>query len=530
MQLSAALCLLVLVKAALPAFIEPRAAQDDVYKLPPGFLVGAGLSATQAEGAWNTHGKSESVMDRLVHQYKTMYPTTNEVAADHYGHYKEDLALAKQLKFTSHRFSISWARILPKGDRSVINTEAVEFYRNYIDEVKKNGMEPLVTMYHFDHPYSVEEQTGGWTSDKLVDMYVDYADFLFETYGAQVKYWNPVNEGNMYCIYLPPELGVANITAYSPNTFFKCLHNTIIAHARVYRLYKEKYYSQYKGQVGSSVLIWPASPQSDKYEDTLAANLFNEVFAGTAIDPLIHGEYPASTRYLVDKRSKEQGLPESRLPHFTAAEKDLLIKGGPATDFVALNVYSGYKVEYSQDPNDHGTLGTIQEMLEPVLDDIEHVKLISGGRFDEGAGDVMRTAVLWSWTRHHLPIVITENGYGDTKKHGIQDYSSRGVYHSSNIGALVRTANEFNIPIISYHAWALLDVYEFSAGYTARPFGLIHVDYNSPTLKRTLKESSKFFIELGETGRVPQIVSSSASSLSSAVLLLLLSFVARMWQ
>ncbi|XP_052130298.1 myrosinase 1-like [Frankliniella occidentalis] len=484
---------------------------DDLYKLPPGLLFGAGVSATQAEGAWNVDGKAESVMDHLVQNFPSMYQETNEVSAEHYKHYKEDLALAKELKFTTHRFSISWSRIFPTADRKTPNMEAVAYYRDYIKTIRENGMEPFVTMFHFDHPYSLEAETGGWKNRTMVDKFLEYAEFLFETFGDDVKYWSPINEGNMYCIYIPPELGASGIEFYDPHTFYECLHNTILAHAYAYRLYKEKFYKTQQGKVGISVLMWPATPNTQDYKDSIAADIFNNLFSGTAVDPVVHGDYPPLSRYLIDKRSNEMGLQRSRLPHFTSEEKTLLAGGSPATDFIALNLYSGFKVEYVKDASDHGVTPLAQELLQPVLDDMEHVKLISGGTFDSKDDTLMRTALLWSWNRYHLPIIITENGYGDGKGHGIHD-SDRAEYFRANIGGLVRTANEFSIPIISYHAWSLLDVFEFSSGYEGRPFGLIHVDYKNKTLKRTLKDSSTFFIEMAETRRVPS--SSQASTLS----------------
>ncbi|KAK3920783.1 Myrosinase 1 [Frankliniella fusca] len=454
------------VSWAFVVSVPANVPQDaDLNKLPKGFLIGAGVSATQAEGSWKEDGKAESVIDHLVQNYRSMYAETNEVSAEHYKYYKEDLALAKELGLTSHRFSISWSRIFPTGEKSNPNPKAVTFYKDYIQAIKDNGMKPFVTMYHFDHPFSLEKETGGWTNTTMVEKFVEYAEFLFEQFGNEVEYWSPINEGNMYCIYVPPELGASGIEHYDPNSFYQCLHNTILAHARVYRLYREKFYAKQNGKVGISVLMWPATPNSSDYKDTVAADIFNELFSGTAVDPVVHGDYPPLSRYVIDKRSSEQGLKSSRLPHFTEEEKALLVNGGPSSDFVALNLYSGYKVEYVANVSDHGNNLMANMLLQPVLSDMEHVKVLSGGTFDLLDKDLMRTALLWSYNRYHLPIIITENGYGDRKGHGIHDYESRAEYHRANIGGLVRTSNEFNIPIISYHAWSLIDVFEFSSGY-----------------------------------------------------------------
>ncbi|XP_052130202.1 beta-glucosidase A-like [Frankliniella occidentalis] len=131
------------------AVLAPQNAAEDLYKLPAKLMIGAGLSSSQSEGAWDTDGKSESVLDHLAHLKPSPFPATIDVAADHYHRYKEDLGLAKQMKFTSHRFSISWCRIFPEGNFSKPNPEGVKFYNAYIDEVKKNGMEPMVRTKSF---------------------------------------------------------------------------------------------------------------------------------------------------------------------------------------------------------------------------------------------------------------------------------------------------------------------------------------------------------------------------------------------
>ncbi|KAE8739253.1 hypothetical protein FOCC_FOCC015251 [Frankliniella occidentalis] len=266
-------------------------------------------------------------MDHLVRNSPSVYKETNEVSAEHYKRYKEDLALAKELKFTTHRFSISWSRIFPTGDKTKPNEKAVAYYREYLRATRDNGMEPFVTMFHFDHPYSLEVETGGWKNRTMVTKFVEYAEFLFESFGDAVKYWSPINEGNMYCGYVPPALGYAGMESYDPHTFYECLHNTILAHTLAYRLYKEKFYAQQKGKVGISVLMWPATPNTQDFKDSIAADIFNNLMAGTAVDPVVHGDYPPLSRYLIDKRSTELGPLGSRLPHFTEEEKTALVGG-----------------------------------------------------------------------------------------------------------------------------------------------------------------------------------------------------------
>ncbi|XP_026288136.2 uncharacterized protein LOC113213329 [Frankliniella occidentalis] len=490
---------------------------DPCVKIPDGLLIGAGLSASQSEGAWDTDGKAESLMDRMTHK---VFNETIDVAADHYHRFKEDLAYAKELNFTSHRFSISWSRVLPSGDAANPNEKGVDFYKKLIKEIKDNGMEPFVTMLHFDQPFSLENKTNGWNSQEMMDKFVAYADFLFKTFGSEVKYWTTINEGNMYCSYFPQLASFIGLNPGDGNQLYRCLHNMVVAHVRVYRLYKEKYFEEQKGQVGASALMWPATPATSSYDDVVAADLFNQVYTGALLNPIVHGDWPPLVRYIVDKRSFEDlKLNESRLPRFTDEEKEMF-RDGPAADFIAVNVYSGYKTAWRHNASDGSPMPSL---LGPFTADMPNIKLISGGGFDASDENLMRDALLWTWFNYQLPIVISENGFGDTKHVGVNDIE-RAAYHSTALRSLIRTMQEYNVPVISYYAWALFDVFEFSGGYKDRTFGIIHIDYQSVNLTRTPKDSFRFFKTVGTTRTVPFVPrtpSSTAQSTGPALLSIL---------
>src|SRR5699024_4279141 len=159
---------------------------------PEHFLWGGSTSAYQVEGAWNEGGKGPSVQD-----VKQLPEGTSDfkVAADHYHHYQEDVALMAEMGFKSYRFSIAWTRIVPDGD-GAINEEGIQFYQNLIDELLKHQIEPVVTVYHFDLPAALEEK-GGWDNRETIDAFVRYCDILFDRFGDKVKYWQTINEQNM---------------------------------------------------------------------------------------------------------------------------------------------------------------------------------------------------------------------------------------------------------------------------------------------------------------------------------------------
>lgn len=163
---------------------------------PKDFLWGASTSAYQVEGAYNENGKGMSVQDA-----KEPFPGTPDfkVSSDHYHHYKEDVALFAEMGFKTYRFSIAWTRIIPDGVGEV-NHKGIEFYNNLINELLSYGIEPLVTMYHFDLPDALQKE-GGWSNRKTVDAFVNYAKVLFENFGDKVKYWLTINEQNMMILH-----------------------------------------------------------------------------------------------------------------------------------------------------------------------------------------------------------------------------------------------------------------------------------------------------------------------------------------
>lgn len=493
-----------------PVLDEP----DDLYTLPEGLLVGAGISACQAEGAWNVEGKAESLLDFMTHyEGQFLFPDTPEIGADHYKRWKEDLALAKQLGFTSHRFSISWSRLIPNGDPNQINPKGLDFYNKYIDELIRLKLEPMVTMLHFDQPYSVEVETKGWHHSEIADKFVQFANVLFDKFGDRVKYWNTINEPNMYCNYFPTMMNLMGIPQEEGSNVYQCLHNMILAQAKVYRLYEKKYKNKQNGLVGASVLLWPGVPATTNIEDVLATDQFNQLLAGTYLHPIVYGDYSPTVKFLVDARTAELGLNKSRLPEFTSEQKTML--AGGVADFIALNVYSKFEVSYV----DASSNNSRPSLLGPIVADIPNVAL-NGSTFGPGDETLMHDALQWTWNTYHKPIVISENGYADEDGLGLRD-TKRAAYHSVNMRSLVRTMKNYNIKVLAYYMWALLDLFEFQAGYFKRPFGVIHVDYKSGSLNRTLKDSAKFFIELGQTKKIPlvEMPSSSATILAPTVLL-----------
>ncbi|XP_034237899.1 myrosinase 1-like [Thrips palmi] len=508
------------VLAALGVALCGGAAVDDPFAVPEGLLIGAGVSAIQTEGAWDEDGKGESAVDHLLHSGKLAAFGLNDshphdVAADSYHRYKEDVQAAASLGLKLYRFSISWSRVLP--DAVTRNEKGVQYYHDLIDEILKHGMTPLVTLYHFDHPWILEEEFKGWQSEKMVNYFKDFARLAFTEYASKAKLWITVNEPNNWCTYFPNLFLLAGMYTAADMDQYACMRHLILGHAEAYHIFKD---AGHEGQVGFSALLYTARPNSTRIEDVYAADAFNQVNTGVLLHPVVYGDYPEVVKELAG----------SLMQPFSEAEKER-IRG--TSDFLACNVYFGMVASYTTDGNSPasqipliGPFLSVMPFVNPAVvgTDFLHMNTM----FSLVKPDAIRSAVLWAWSQYKLPLVISENGFGDIYGLGKKD-RIRGVYHSAYLRSLVSTMKEFGIKVIGYCTWSLIDSFEWTAGYS-RPFGLFHVDYEGGSLDRSPKDSSQFWIELAKTGSVPlweeDLASSGARSAASATLLLLLALLA----
>ncbi|XP_026277116.1 myrosinase 1 [Frankliniella occidentalis] len=512
------LAIIVATAVAFSSAAHLAVKDEDPYALPETFLIGAGVSAIQTEGAWDADGKKESSPDHLLHTGKLAHlgfqdPHQHDVAADSYHRYMDDVKMAKALGLQLYRFSVSWGRVFFEGARI---EKGIQYYHDLIKAIKDNGMQPLITLYHFDHPQQYEDDFMGWQSDKMVPKFEEYAKFMFQEYGKEVDLWVTMNEPNMYCAYFPSMFVEAGLYKEEDANIYRCMRNLILAHARSYHAFKDAGIS---GQIGFTALLMHASPNSTAPEDVYAADLFNQVHAGQVLAPVVLGDYP---QVLKDELS-------DKLTEFTPEEKEL-IRG--TTDFIGFNVYFSMVAAW-QDPSSSAPffkipiMGKLVEDLPPstyvnIAGEIDIKNPMN--MFTRIAPEAIRDAVLWVWNSYKKPIIITENGLGDSLGMGKKDHL-RASYHSAYMRTLVSTMKVFKVDVFAYCAWSLIDSFEWSAGF-GRPFGLVHVDFEGKTLDRSLKESSQFWIELAKKRVVPLVEepitttpgppASSTSSTSSA--------------
>lgn len=227
---------------------------------PKDFLWGASTSSYQVEGAYNEDGKSLSIQD--LHDPKDI--ADFKVASDHYHHYKSDVALMAELGMKAYRFSISWSRVIVDGDGEV-NPQGLKFYSDLIDELIKYGIEPVVTMYHFDLPLKLYKE-GGWANRKTIDAFERYAKVLFENYGDRVKYWLTINEQNVMIVH--PNAMNPGKTPSQKELYQQC-HHMFLAGAKATLLCHEMVKG---GKIGPAPNITAIYPEKCKPADVIAAD------------------------------------------------------------------------------------------------------------------------------------------------------------------------------------------------------------------------------------------------------------------
>lgn len=223
-------------------------------EFPEDFKFGVSTAAYQVEGGWNADGRGPSIWDTFTHQHPEMIDdhSNGDIGPDSYHLFNKDLEALKELKVDFYRFSISWSRILPEGDITVINTAGIDYYNHVINELLSNGIQPLVTMYHYDLPEALNLY-GGFTNPLILQFFRDYARLLFENYGDRVKHWITFNEPFEYCNQgyaqgnYPPMGKAAGIADYL------CMDLTLKAHASVYRMYERDYKAKQNGKISITI-------------------------------------------------------------------------------------------------------------------------------------------------------------------------------------------------------------------------------------------------------------------------------------
>ncbi|XP_038972077.1 beta-glucosidase 12-like isoform X1 [Phoenix dactylifera] len=485
----------------LVAILKNASASLDRSSFPAGFIFGTSSSAYQYEGGARDGGRGPSIWDAFTHKHpeKILDRSNGDVAVDSFHRYKEDVDIMRDIGMDAYRFSISWSRILPNGSLSGgIDKEGIRYYSKLINELISNGVQPFVTLLHFDPPQALEEKYGGFLSHHIVRDFKIYAEICFREFGNQVKNWITVNEPLTFCAKGYGD-GTKAPGRCSPWKEGKCDfgdsgmepymagHHMLLAHAAAVRLYKDEYQATQNGKIGISLNSRWFVPLSDSESDKDAANRALDFMLGWFMDPLTRGDYPLSMRTLVG----------NRLPKFTKQQSRML---NGSFDFIGVNYYTArYVSELPVSENVSASYDTdMQAQATEMRNGIQiGPKAASDWLYiyPRGIGDLL----LHLKTKYDNPIIyITENGVDEFNNKSVSlgealKDDTRINFHSKHLLNVLRAIRK-GANVRGYFAWSLLDNFEWEDGYTVR-FGIVFVDFENG-LKRYPKSSAQWFSKI----------------------------------
>jgi beta-glucosidase len=430
-------------------------------RFPPGFFWGTATAAYQIEGAWNEDGKGESIWDRFCRIPGAIEDgASGDVACDHYHRMPEDVALMARLGVNAYRFSISWPRVLPHGTGAV-NEAGIAFYDRLVDQLLEHGVQPLVTLYHWDLPQALQER-GGWASADSPEWFAEYAAVVAGRLGDRVHEWVTINEPHVVA-FAGHGNGVHAPGVRDLPTAVKVAHHLLLAHRAGGDALRK---TGGEPSVGIALNLSPAYPASDGDGDRAAAELYDGSLNRWFLDPLFGRGYPA------DVVERYEGTAPAPLDGYEGS-----------LDFLGVNYYTGQLVRAGgRDP-----LG--YEVLPPAGDATEMGWAIQPDGLRE---------LLTRVARDYAPakIYVTENGAAFADDPGGAD--PRRVAYLRDHFAAAADAIEQGVPLAGYFVWSLLDNFEWAHGFTKR-FGLVYVDYAS--MIRTPKDSGCFFAAVARATR-----------------------------
>ena len=438
---------------------------------PQGFQWGSATAAYQIEGAFAEDDRGLSIWDTFCHQPgRVQDGDTGDVACDHYHRYQEDIDLMAALGLQTYRFSVSWSRVLPFG-RGAVNEKGLAFYDRLVDALLEKGIQPVVTLYHWDLPQALQD-LGGWANRATADAFAEYAAVMYDRLGDRVARWITLNEPLIFTMFghrsgvMAPGIRDHSVTA-------RAVHHAMLGHGKAVQAFRA---SGVKGEIGITNANTSFEPYDQTPESLAATELARDFDTRLFHGPVYGKGYPASVLAYYAQR----GAP------FPIEPGDMETIAAP-TDFLGVNLYSRSVIQ--ADPE----RGIGYRPARPTL------PLTPMGY--EAAPDSLGDFVTFVSKEYGRPkIYITENGVCDNAEpvNGIVDDHNRvellrgflaGLHRSIQGGADVR----------AYYVWSLMDNFEWSFGFSKR-FGIVHTDFK--TLARTPKRSAAFFSEVARRNGV----------------------------
>ena len=466
-------------------------------KFPQNFLWGGATAANQYEGAYNLDGKGLSVQDVTpkggvpatpgdCNPLITEEPTTDNLklkGIDFYHRYKEDIALFAEMGFKVYRTSIAWSRIFPNGDELEPNEAGLQFYDNLFDELAKYGIEPLITLSHYETPLHLARQYNGWANRDLIGFYEHYVRTVFTRYKDKVKYWLTFNEINSVLHAPFMSGGIATpFDELSKQDLYQAVHHELVASALATKIGHE---INPDFKIGCMVLAMPAYPMTPKPEDVLAAREFenqNYLFS----DIHARGKYPA----YINRFFKENGIEIQ----FAPGDKELLAEN--TVDFISFSYYMSVVAAHDPENYSSGRGNLLGCIMNPHLASSEW-----GWQIDPVG---LRLVLNSFYDRYQLPLFIVENGLG-AKDVLVDGPTGPTVADDYRIDYLkqhlqqVGEALEDGVELLGYTTWGCIDLVSASTAELSKRYGFIYVDRNddgSGTLARYKKKSFDWYREV----------------------------------
>lgn len=463
---------------------------------PEGFLWGGAFAANQVEGGAREGGKGLStadvfprgdrkkggVFDRTYDQIlqaaadpeDLKYPKRRGI--DFYHRYREDIALFREMGFKALRFSISWSRIFPDGDEERPNEEGLAFYRSMICELKKNGIEPIVTLSHFEMPLHLCLKYNGWTDRRLIAYFVRFAETVFEAFHEEVKYWITFNEIDA-TVHIP--LTGAGIvrekTENMEKACYQALHHQFVASAAVTKLAHEKYPGLQIGCMTTKNLKYPATCKPEDCMQWLKETAED----GFYTDVQVFGEYP----YGIRNKWKKKGLEPEMKPEDAALLKENTV------DFVSFSYYASLVVSEEGAKKEKVSANLLVGEKNPYL------KQTPWGWQIDPVG--LRFSLNQLYDRYRLPLFVAENGMGTLDQ--LEEEMVCDDYRISYIREHIREmekAIEDGVEVLGYTYWGCIDCISASTSEMSKRYGFIYVDQDDEgkgTLKRYKKKSFDWY-------------------------------------
>ncbi len=459
---------------------------------PKDFLWGGAIAANQAEGAWNVDGKGPSISDvvrggiasgkhdAVIDPNK--YYASHE-AVDFYHHYKEDVALFAEMGFTCFRTSIAWTRIFPRGDETTPNEAGLKFYDDLFDELLKYGIEPVITLSHYETPLALYQEYGGWKNRKLVAFFTRYCEVVFTRYREKVKYWMTFNELNNMN-RMPFATGAVDPSS-TPQELYQANHHQFVANALANKLCHEIIPEAKIGCMLSLSTVYPATCNPEDIFSTMQLRRRSLFYS----DVMMLGEYPAWTRRLF----REQNIA------LAIEDEDLALIADYPSDYLGFSYYRSVLHqaggEFRVDTG--GTVGQDNPYLE---------KTAWGWPIDAKGFRIVCNELA---DRYRKPLFIVENGYGgvdEPDENGVINDSARIDYGRQHIREMAEAVDD-GCDIMGYTWWGPIDIVSAGTGEMKKRYGFIYVDKDNDgngTLKRSKKRSFDWY---------KQVIASNGESL-----------------